>query len=362
MPLRPAALAARRRSPGRLTLPLASPGPPARSPPPPPCPPLLPPRLAAEIDRTLKKVQEGVELFESIFEKMNASTNTTQKDKCETDLKTQIKKLQRLRDQIKTWISSSEIKDKNPLLETRKLIETVRPPVASSSLVWRAAGRAGGVEDELSRACSPRCGGLACGPCDGSRRPIQLACWPSACCTPPSDVGQVLTTLPALPSQQMERFKALEKEMKTKAFSKEGLIQAAKLDPAEKAKMDTINWLSSMIDELARQVEASEAEIEVLAASSGKKRGKGSGGERVGELEHLNERRKWHVGRMELIQRMVDNGGISVDTVDGTKEDISYFVESNQVRRRAPSASALARSTDAPAPACPALRPTGGGL
>jgi len=130
----------------------------------------------------------------------------------------------------------------------------------------------------------------------------------------------------------MERFKALEKEMKTKAFSKEGLIQAAKLDPAEKAKMDTINWLSSMIDELARQVEASEAEIEVLAASSGKKRGKGPGGERIVELETLNERRKWHVGRMELIQRMVDNGGISVETVDGTKEDISYFVESNQVR------------------------------
>jgi CCR4-NOT transcription complex subunit 3 len=84
------------------------------------------PRASAEIDRTLKKVQEGVEQFESIFDKMNASTNSTQKDKCETDLKTQIKKLQRLRDQIKTWISSSEIKDKNQLLETRKLIETVR--------------------------------------------------------------------------------------------------------------------------------------------------------------------------------------------------------------------------------------------
>lgn len=132
----------------------------------------------------------------------------------------------------------------------------------------------------------------------------------------------------------MERFKALEKEMKTKAFSKEGLIQAAKLDPAEKAKMETINWLSSMIDELARQVEASEAEVEVLAASSGKKRGKGPGGERIVELETLNERRKWHVGRMELIQRMVDNGSISVETVDSTKEDISYFVESNQVRLR----------------------------
>lgn len=43
----------------------------------------------------------------------------------ETDLKTQIKKLQRLRDQIKTWIASNEIKDKSALTDNRKLIETV---------------------------------------------------------------------------------------------------------------------------------------------------------------------------------------------------------------------------------------------
>ena len=82
-------------------------------------------RFTAEIDRTLKKVAEGVELFESIYEKMQASTNQTQKEKQETDLKTQIKKLQRLRDQIKTWVASNDIKDKSALLENRKLIETV---------------------------------------------------------------------------------------------------------------------------------------------------------------------------------------------------------------------------------------------
>ena len=81
---------------------------------------------AAEIDRTLKKVTEGVELFESIYDKMQNATNQTQKEKQETDLKTQIKRLQRLRDQIKTWIAGNEIKDKGPLIENRKLIETVR--------------------------------------------------------------------------------------------------------------------------------------------------------------------------------------------------------------------------------------------
>lgn len=79
----------------------------------------------AEIDRTLKKVSEGVELFESIYDKMQASTNQTQKEKLELDLKTQIKKLQRLRDQIKTWVASNDIKDKSALLDNRKLIETV---------------------------------------------------------------------------------------------------------------------------------------------------------------------------------------------------------------------------------------------
>ena len=68
---------------------------------------------------------EGVEVFESIYEKMQASTNQTQKEKLETDLKTQIKKLQRLRDQIKTWVASNDIKDKSALLDNRKLIETV---------------------------------------------------------------------------------------------------------------------------------------------------------------------------------------------------------------------------------------------
>ena len=54
---------------------------------------LMDARGTAEIDRTLKKVTEGVELFESIYDKMQACTNPTQKDKLETDLKTQIKKL-----------------------------------------------------------------------------------------------------------------------------------------------------------------------------------------------------------------------------------------------------------------------------
>jgi len=78
-----------------------------------------------EIDRCLKKVTEGVETFEDIWQKVHNATNSNQKEKYEADLKKEIKKLQRLRDQIKSWIASAEIKDKSALLDYRKLIETV---------------------------------------------------------------------------------------------------------------------------------------------------------------------------------------------------------------------------------------------
>ncbi|KAH9482474.1 General negative regulator of transcription subunit 3 [Psilocybe cubensis] len=210
-------------------------------------------KLQTEIDRTLKKVGEGVELFESIYEKMQASTNQTQKEKSELDLKTQIKKLQRLRDQIKTWVASNDIKDKSALLDNRKLIET-----------------------------------------------------------------------------QMEKFKACEKEMKTKAFSKEGLIQAAKLDPKEQEKEEAISWVNHQVEELQMQVEQAEAEVEALQGT-GKKRNKGGQSNlgRQEELEHLNDRRKWHISRLEIVLRMLNNGTLALEKVNSLKEDVAYFVESN---------------------------------
>ena len=81
--------------------------------------------LAAEIDRCLKKVVEGADKFEENFQKVRNATNPNQKEKYEEDLKKEIKKLQRLRDQIKTWIASGAINDKTVLTEKRKYIESV---------------------------------------------------------------------------------------------------------------------------------------------------------------------------------------------------------------------------------------------
>nr|CAD7457692.1 unnamed protein product [Timema tahoe] len=151
-------------------------------------------KLQGEIDRCLKKVTEGVETFEDIWQKVHNATNSNQKEKYEADLKKEIKKLQRLRDQIKSWIASGEIKDKSTLLDYRKLIET-----------------------------------------------------------------------------QMERFKVVERETKTKAYSKEGLGAAQKLDPAQKERDETACWLTTSIDALNLQLDQFECEIELLMAGKKKR-------------------------------------------------------------------------------------------
>lgn len=80
------------------------------------------------IRQTFKKVDEGRETFEGIYEKLMQSTSQPQKDKLEETLKKEIKKLQRFRDQIKAWAAQNDVKDKKPLLDKRKEIETVCIP------------------------------------------------------------------------------------------------------------------------------------------------------------------------------------------------------------------------------------------
>lgn len=121
--------------------------------------------------------------------------------------------------------------------------------------------------------------------------------------------------------------------MKTKAFSKEGLIQASKLDPKAQEKLETTEWLKSKVEELLLQVEQAEAEIETLQGVQKKKKS-GQANSRLEDLEHLNERRKWHISRLELVLRLLDNGSLPVDKVNNLKDDVTYFVESNTVSLR----------------------------
>ncbi|KAG5366508.1 General negative regulator of transcription subunit 3 [Yarrowia sp. B02] len=208
------------------------------------------------MDRVFKRVAEGVATFDSIYDKVQQSTNQSQKEKLEQDLKREIKKLQRLRDQIKTWMGSNDIKDKKALTDQRKLIET-----------------------------------------------------------------------------EMERFKACEREMKTKAFSKEGLSPGAgkQLDPREQQRQEACAFVQNTIDELTEQLDTLEAEEEQLHGTVRKGRKDNSvKSERLSEIADASDRHKWHISRLETIARLLENGSLAPQQVMDLQEDIQYYVESNQ--------------------------------
>ncbi|XP_057320857.1 CCR4-NOT transcription complex subunit 3 isoform X3 [Microplitis mediator] len=209
-------------------------------------------KLQGEIDRCLKKVSEGVETFEDIWQKVHNATNSNQKEKYEADLKKEIKKLQRLRDQIKSWIASGEIKDKSTLFDNRKLIET-----------------------------------------------------------------------------QMERFKVVERETKTKAYSKEGLGAAQKLDPAQKEREEVSNWLANSIETLNLQLDTFESEIESLLAGKKKRLDKDKQ-DRMDELKSKLDRHRYHIRKLETLLRMLDNMSVEVNTIKRIKDDVEYYIESSQ--------------------------------
>lgn len=125
----------------------------------------------------------------------------------------------------------------------------------------------------------------------------------------------------------MEQFKAVEKEMKTKAYSKEGLSAASRLDPREKQKVETCDFLSNMVDELQQKIEAMEAEEETLHMQLKKGKKDINKSNRLSDITHLTERHKWHVNKLELLLRSLQNGNVETGQVLDLKESIKYYVE-----------------------------------
>ena len=203
-----------------------------------------------DIDKTFKKIAEGIQEFETIYDKIQTSTNAAQKDKLEDNLKREIKKLQRYRDQIKTWAAGNEVKDKAPLLEQRKKIE--------------------------------KC---------------------------------------------MEQFKQVEKEMKTKAYSKEGLSQDARKDPEERKRDELSEFLEAQISECQTIIESMEAEEENIQVTLKKSKRDSSKADRLAEISTIIERYKWHEEQLELANRALRNGSLANDQIEKIQEDIEYQIK-----------------------------------
>lgn len=199
-----------------------------------------------------KKINEGLETFDTYHERHENSTNPSQRDKLESDLKREIKKLQKLREQIKVWQTQNEVKDKDKLLDYRRLVETA-----------------------------------------------------------------------------MEKYKVVEKGSKVKAYSNMSLKQGADLDPEEKEKLDTINFLQESIDDIERQYQTAEVEIEKLTGKKSKKNSSANESKRD-ELKELQSTYRWHQQQLELALRLLENDELQVSDILEIKEDLIYFLQSNR--------------------------------
>ncbi|GAB5357566.1 hypothetical protein AAMO2058_000385200 [Amorphochlora amoebiformis] len=211
----------------------------------------LPRKKQAEIERVLKRVQEGIIEFDNIWEKVRKAATPNLKEKYEGDLKKEIKKLQRYRDQIKSWASSSEITDKRPLLQARKDVE-----------------------------------------------------------------------------REMERFKVLEKESKTKKYSKEGLAQSGK--SVKKDPRDVVyEWIREKQDELREQIEEFEEQYERASGTSGKRKSKGKN-EQLETLNHWISRHNWHIEQLDNVKSRLESREINIKQAKRIEEDLDYYIGENQ--------------------------------
>lgn len=83
-------------------------------------------KSSREVETVFKKIHEGLDLFNYYFSRHEASNNDSQREKLESDLKKEIKKLQKFRDQIKTWQGNDSLEATiapQKLQEHRRLVE-----------------------------------------------------------------------------------------------------------------------------------------------------------------------------------------------------------------------------------------------
>ncbi|GMF00425.1 unnamed protein product [[Candida] boidinii] len=208
------------------------------------------------MDRVFKRIGEGLDIFNTLYERHQASTNSSQKDKLESDLKKEIKKLQRFREQVKTWQATNEVKDKEKLNENRRLVE-----------------------------------------------------------------------------HAMELYKLVEKGSKTKAYSDESLMNVSQeINPEDKEKYEAMEFVRNSLDEIQRQEEVLEVEIDKFTATSKKsKRGNSyANEEKKNELDNFMEMHKWHQEKLEIVLRLLENDILSPEEVLNIQDDVKYFLEENQ--------------------------------
>ena len=163
------------------------------------------------------------------------------------DLKREIKKLQRYREDIMKWVSNPEVKDKSSLADSRRRIEI-----------------------------------------------------------------------------EMERFKAFERESKTKPFSLIGLAMGGRLDAQEQKKQEKREIIDEFVDKLT--VESDEFRVEFDSLMAKKKKTKDET-TRVDALKMYSEWHAFHLRSLEQVLRRLNNDMIDPDDIDMLIESLSLYME-----------------------------------
>jgi len=221
-------------------------------------------KLMSEIERTLKKIQEGNANFDEIWERVHSAKKPNFKEKFEADLKKEIKRLQRYRDSVKTWASQDSIKQKQPLLDARKEIEM------RMERVWRFFQY-------------KRC----------ERQGLQTG-------------GQ--------------------RELKLRSYSKDGLGKG-KIELLTPEQEEANVWINQQKDTLTEQLaDLTEQHEKLNAGSRKKKKNRERDDEELTAVQKRIEQHEFHIKNMKMLKEIIVKGKVKPSVIESVREAVEYYV------------------------------------
>jgi len=218
----------------------------------------------SEIERTLKKIQEGTTNFDEIWERVHSAKKANIKEKFEADLKKEIKRLQRYRDSVKTWASQDSIKQKQPLLDARKEIEV------RMERVWRFFQ-------------FKRC----------ERQGLQTG-------------GQ--------------------REMTSKSYSHEGLGKG-KLELLTREQEEAMDWIDEQEQSLKTQLaDLTEQQEKLNGGSRKKKKNRERDDEELTAVQKRIEQHEFHIKNMKMLKEVIIKSKVKPSVIESVREAVEYYV------------------------------------
>merc|ERR1712151_225041 len=123
-----------------------------------------------------------------------------------------------------------------------------------------------------------------------------------------------------------QRFKDFERDLKTKAYSTSALSKDHDMDVEEVERQKYQEWLGSTIQVINDQLDETDADLEVL----GNKKSLGSDERsQQARLKTCQERHRWHLNKLELILRALDNDSIDMTDLAVVRESVDVYLENH---------------------------------